>query len=158
MGKMKNYALWIAVFFFGVFTLNAFAQDVPVPIESLISQVLKLIGEWGGISWIAKVAAIVMVLISSMKVSFLKPYWDKLGAAQAWVAPILGMIGGVLMLGADPGSSISWAGVLAYITAGAGAVFFHEILDSVKAIPGIGSVWISVIDFIAIILRAPPKA
>ena len=152
--KKFLFLVFSAFFFLGA---TAFAQDVEVPPVDFLNQILELIQDFGGLSWLAKIAAVLAIIISSMKVSFLKVYWDKLGEAKVWAAPILSVAFGIISLGVSDGSEITWAGVFAYMTAGAGAIFLHEILDSVKAIPGIGSIWVSIIDFIKIVLRAPAK-
>jgi hypothetical protein len=80
-----------------------------------------------------------------MKVSFLRGLiWDRLGAAKAWVAPVLALIGGIMNL-----ETITLPAILAYMGAGAGAIILHQLLDLVKAMPGISSFWIMVINMIA---------
>lgn len=136
--------------------LAVFAQDtVPVelPAADLLAQVLDMIRNFGGLPWFGKVAAIITLVLSSMKVSALNDLiWNKLGAFKAWAAPILGLIVGIVGLGAD--GKITLAGVLAYMSAGAGALILHELLDTIKAIPGIGSMWVSVIEIIKSVLGA----
>lgn len=136
----------LLLFFLSFSTIIAFAQDAVAP-QDFLSQVLKFIQSWGGIPMMAKVAGVILLLVASMKVSFLKPYWDKLGSLQAWVAPILGLIAGILGLGSG-GAPITLASIFAYMSAGAGAVVLHELLDTVKAVPGIGPLWVSVIAII----------
>lgn len=129
----------------------AFAQVIE-PMD-FFTQVLNAIKSFGGLPWMGKVSSLVLILVSSMKVSFLKPMWDKLGAAKAWAGPVLGLIGGILSLGMD--GNITLAGVLAYVSSGAGALILHELLDTVKAIPGLGSMYVAVIDYIKSKLGAP---
>jgi hypothetical protein len=136
-----------------LFTVLVFAQDtIPAPVdtvEEFFSQVITLIKQFGGLPWVLKIAGIAAVLLSTLKVSAIREItWDKLGSAKAWAAPVLGLIFGVLSLG----TSLTWASALAYISAGAGAIILHELLDSVKAIPGIGSVWLSIIGVIQSLL------
>jgi hypothetical protein len=136
-----------------LFTVLVFAQDtIPAPVDSvegLFPQVITLIKQFGGLPWVLKIAGIAAVLLSTLKISAIREVtWDKLGAAKAWAAPILGLIFGVLSLG----TSLTWASALAYISAGAGAIILHELLDSIKAIPGIGSVWLSIIGVIQSLL------
>lgn len=136
-----------------LFSVLVFAQDtIPAPVdtvEGFFSQVITLIKQFGGLPWVLKIAGIAAVLLSTLKVSAIREItWDKLGAAKAWAAPILGLIFGVLSLG----TSLTWASALAYVSAGAGAIILHELLDSIKAIPGIGSVWLSIIGVIQSLL------
>lgn len=98
---------------------------------------------WGGLGWQLKIAAVILLLVASMKVSFLSKYWDKLGEAQALLAPALGLVGGILELAYQ--HAISLPGALAYLSAGAGALLLHELLDAVKAIPGLGAGYVALI-------------
>lgn len=136
-----------------LFTILLFAQNsIPASVdtvEGFFSQVITLIKQFGGLPWVLKIAGIAAVLLSTLKVSAIREItWDKLGAAKAWAAPVLGLIFGVLSLG----TSLTWASALAYISAGAGAIILHELLDSIKAIPRIGSVWLSIIGVIQSLL------
>ena len=151
MGKIFSLLAIVISFF----CLTAFAQEAPpVELGSVFQQVADLIAQWGGFSWYLKIAGVITVILSAVKTSFLKPYWDKLGDFKAYAGPILGLAAGILSLGISD-EPISWAGIAAYIGAGAGAVFLHEILDTLKAIPGIGSMWVSIIDLIKVLLKAP---
>jgi hypothetical protein len=146
----KNLALCLTMKLFAVF---AFAQDnVPQPvdtIEGFFSQTLTFIKQFGGLPWVLKIAGISAILISTLKVSAIRELtWDKLGNAKVWAAPVLGLVFGILSLG----TSLNLASALAYISAGAGAIILHELLDSIKAIPGIGSIWVSIIDVIQSLL------
>lgn len=135
------------------FTLVAFAQSaVPQPadtVEGLLTQTLTFIKQFGGLPWVLKIAGISAILISTFKISAIRELtWDKLGNAKVWAAPVLGLVFGILSLGTD----LTWASALAYVSAGAGAIILHELLDSLKAIPGIGSVWVSIIEVIQSLL------
>jgi len=146
----KNFFLCLSMMLFAVF---AFAQDtIPAPtetIEGFFSQTFTVIKQFGGLPWVLKIAGIAAILISTMKISVLREFtWDKLGNAKVWAAPILGLLFGVASLG----TNLTLASALAYISAGAGAIILHELLDSIKAIPGIGSVWVSIIDVIKSLL------
>lgn len=136
----------VLMFFFLTFTLNAAAQaaDVIEP-KDFIVQIIDAIKGMGGASVAMIASSIIMLLIASMKVSFLKPAWQKLGALQIWLAPVLGLIAGVLH-DVVSGGPISLAKLFTYLGVGAGSVFLHEILDLVKAIPGLGAIYVSIID------------
>ena len=131
------------------FCAFAFAQDASVPpadipVADFLTQIIQAVKGFGGLSWMLKVASVCLVIVSSMKVSALKPLWDKLGTAQKWVAPVLALIAGLL----SQGTSISWASALAYLGAGAAAPYIHDLLDLIKVIPGIGSFWVGIINMI----------
>lgn len=136
----------------------AFAQDpVPAPaetIEGFFAQTLTFIKQFGGLPWVLKIAGFAAILLSTLKISVLREFtWDKLGNAKVWAAPVLGLVFGIASLG----TNITLASALAYISAGAGAIILHELLDSVKAIPGLGSVWVSIIDVIKSLLGGVKK-
>jgi prepilin signal peptidase PulO-like enzyme (type II secretory pathway) len=136
-----------------LFAIAAFAQDtIPAPaetIEGFFSQTLTFIKQFGGLPWVLKIAGISAILISTLKISVLREFtWDKLGNAKVWAAPVLGLVFGI----ASQGTAITLSSALAYISAGAGAIILHELLESVKAIPGIGSVWLSIIGVIQSLL------
>lgn len=130
-----------------VMTVGIAHADDALPVGDFFTQVIQTIQKLGGLPWVAKIASIVLLVIASMKVSFLNDLiWKRLGKAQAWIAPILGLASGILMLGYD--GKITLPGVFAYLAAGAGALILHELLDTAKAIPGIGPLWVTVIGVI----------
>lgn len=136
---------------FAIFSLfvcfYTFADDSVIAPQDFLTQVLAAIQSLGGLSWALKIAAVITVIISSMKVSFLNQLiWSKLGAFQAWVAPVLGLVAGIISLYGS--GSVSLAALFAYVSAGAGAVILHELLDTAKAIPGLGATWVWVIGLI----------
>jgi hypothetical protein len=152
------YAAFAAIFAISIYMLfnAAHAQDIVLAPTDFMTQVLEAIKSFGGLGWMLKVSAVLTVILSSMKVSFFRGLiWDKLGALKPWLAPVLGLCAGVLTLGA--GGSITLAGVMAWASAGAGAVILHELLDTVKAIPGLGPMWVSAIDLISGLLGGAPK-
>jgi hypothetical protein len=149
---MKNLILLLAVFLCsgiaycaGPMPFNGLPQPQTISLADFLSQVTDTITALGGMSTMMKISAIIVLVIASMKVSGLSSLWAKLGEAQVWVAPILGLIAGVLGLGAG-GVPVTWKLIAAYVLAGGGAVFLHEILDSVKAIPGLGPVYVKAIE------------
>lgn len=152
--------------FFGVLIacVLAFAQVVPVPPPVVVlpvepadffAQIAAAVASFGGLSAMLKISSVIMLVVASMKVSFLNDLvWSKLGAAKVWVAPLLGLIAGVLGLGVGD-APINFASILAFVTAGAGAVALHQLLDSIKAIPGIGTMYVTVINLIQGLLGGP---
>ncbi len=147
---LRNISLCLTMM---LFTVLAYAQDtLPQPadtVEGFFNQTLNFIRQFGGLPWVLKIAGISAILISTLKISAIRELtWDKLGNAKVWAAPILGLLFGVFSLGTD----LTLASALAYISAGAGAIILHELLDSLKAIPGIGTVWVSIIDVIQSLL------
>jgi hypothetical protein len=149
-------ALWVLTTFV---TLYAYAGNEVITPQDFFAQVLGVVQQLGGMSGMAKISAVILLIVASMKVSFLNDLlWSKLGAAKAWVAPLLGLIGGILGIGAS-GVPLDGARILAYVTAGAGAVVLHELLDSIKAVPGIGNIYLTIINIVQGWLGGPaPKS
>lgn len=153
MKHIKNFRatqLLLVSMFVGAY---AFAGDTVSP-QDFLTQVLDSINKMGGLTWVLKVASIITLIIASMKVSVLNDMiWSKMGNFKAWLAPILGLAAGLLSLAA--GGHLSLADVLAWLSAGAGAVVLHELLDTIKAIPGLGDVYVNLIDAIENALGGP---
>lgn len=126
----------------------AYADSTVVSPQDFFAQVLAAVQSFGGLSMVLKVSAGITLAISSMKVSFLNNLiWSKLGPMQTWLAPVLGLVAGILGIGSN-GQAMSLASVFAYLSAGAGAIVLHELLDSIKLIPGIGSAYVAIINVI----------
>jgi hypothetical protein len=142
---------------------DAIVASYPLPEETtqpsdFLVDLITTVKNIGGLSTLLKISAIIALLVSSMKVSSLNALvWDKLGKAKVWVGPALGLLAGILGLGAA-GAPLSVALVVTYVTAGGGAIFVHEILDLIKAIPGLGPVYVRVIEIIEINLGGPARA
>lgn len=142
--------------FVGVF---AFAQDVAAEntdasfFTNLFSYLKSLFDDTVKVSTMAKISGGIVLLISTMKVSFLKPLWEKLGDKKDWLAPALGLVAGIV--GMFVNGSVDFNIVLAALASGALAPYVHDLLDQVKKIPGLGQIWLTIIDFIKVILKAP---
>src|SRR5258708_6052400 len=138
----------LVVFVLG-YAFTAFPQDSSVVApQDFFAHVLQAVQDMGGLATLGKISAVILLLVASMKVTFLKNLiWSKLGSWQALVAPALGLIAGILGLG-NHGAAITFASVMAYFASGVGAVGLHELLDVVKAIPGLGPIWVTVISII----------
>ena len=135
------------LFLFGIsFPVLAFAADGDLPIGDFLSQVMATLQSLGGLSFALKMSAIILLVLASMKVSILRPFWDKLGSFKALAAPFLSLVSGVIILSTQ--GQLTFPAVIAYLFAGSGALVMHELLDAVKAIPGIGGMYVAIIDFI----------
>lgn len=136
----------------------AFGADGDLDPSAFIQQVLDAFKALGGLPWSMKVATICLLVVASMKVSFLRTLlWDKLGAFKAILAPALGLLGGLLAY-LSSGAPITLPGLVAYFIAGAGALALHELLDALKALPGISIVANTVISWLMALLGAPKPA
>lgn len=145
MTRFRNFAflsiLMLAFFIVGF----AFADDSVISPGDFLTQVFTAIKGFGGVPWVGKISVIVLLVIASFKVSFLNNLiWSKLGNFKAWAAPILGLVAGLLAMG----GGLTLPGVFAYISAGAGAILLHELLDTVKAIPGLGAIYVEIINVV----------
>lgn len=139
---MKKLAAisFLAVSLFGVFS---FAQGVITP-QDFFAQVLQAISDMGGLSALGKLASVILLVVASMKVNLINSaLWDKLGAFQPVLPLFLGLAAGILML-----PQITFPAALAYVLSGAGAIAIHQLLDMAKAIPGLGTVYVYVINLI----------
>lgn len=133
----------------------AFAADAVVPVPEMplnefFASVLAFGKGFSALSWQLKVSGSVALLISTVKVSFLRPAWDKMGWAKFVVAPALGFVGGLFAV-----QPMNAAGIMAWTFAGAGAIVLHELMDGFKAMPGIKPLAVKVIDMIKSVLKAP---
>jgi hypothetical protein len=136
--------------------LLAFADTDPIGAIDFIIQTMNSLKNFGGVSAIVKASIVITLIISSMKVSFLNNLiWSKLGGCKVFIAPLLGLIGGLLTLKSQ---AISAADITVYLISGGGAVFLHELLDSVKEIKGIGPVYLNIINILTTLLRGPQKS
>lgn len=129
-----------------IMPLLAHAADGDIPLDQLLAQVLDLVKSFGGLPWMGKISAIVLLLLASMKVSFLRPLWDKLGRGKVLASLVMSLVVGICALGAS--GSLSIPGVMAYLFAGAGAIILHELLDWIKSIPGLGAMYVAAINFL----------
>lgn len=148
--KLLKFSLLVT---FLLMSMSVFAQvAAELPVTDFLAQVIEAIKSFGGLAWGMKVAAVITLIISSMKVSFIRQYtWDKVhGSLKALIAPALGLIAGLLSMGKFDGASL-----VAWAFAGAGAVLLNSVLDGVKQLPGVGPQYVALINFIEMILMKP---
>ena len=140
-----------------VTAVNPTAPLVPVSSTTIgsdfLTQVFHYITGFGGLTFVLKISGLVALIIASMKVSFMAPVWAKLGYFKVLATPLLSLIIGVCVL--FSGSSFSYAALGSYLFAGGGAVFIHEILDCLKAIPGISPHYLNMIALATRLLGGP---
>ena len=128
-----------------------------VPVDIWLKSIVSTYGSWGEfIGWQAKSAAIIYVIIGSMKVSFIRPLWDGLGKAKVFAAPVLSLLSVIFMAMAAKGEGMSayqmiWMG----LTTGAGALALSNLMEAIRSIPGIGSIPNSIIHLLENILKRP---
>lgn len=134
-------------------TIAAVVQVADLSGADFFSQVWTVITGFGGMGFMMKFSAVITLIIASMKVSFARPLWDKLGYFKALVTPILSLILGVITLAVA--GKVTLAALAAYLFSGGGAIILHEVLDQIKAIPGLSPVYLSMIAFFSKILGGP---
>ena len=140
MVSFELLSLFITFSFIVFYAFSAYSQTVVAPSDFFL-QVLREIGRLGGLAAMLKVSACITLVISSMKVSFFNELiWMKFGSGKVYAAPTLGLIAGIIY---GPGTAPS---VFAYLLAGGGSVFLHEILDSIKAVPMLGKAYLAFIE------------
>lgn len=128
-------------------TLQTQAAQATVDTDSFLGSILDFILHHGGLGTPLLIACICLILIASMKVTVLDSlFWDHLGRLQAFVAPVLGIIVGLIMV--HMSGPITLAAIVTYAGSGAGAVVIHELLDALKGMPGLGTFYVNVIQFL----------
>lgn len=133
----------------------AMAESDPTP-GTVLQDFFGVIGNLKGMKWQMAVASIITVLISTLKVSAWRPLWDKLGWFKGFLAPTLS-VGSIVLIAWGTGQ-LSWGTLLVAITTGAGAVALHELLDAFKGIPGIGKVWVAIIEILGKLFGGKPAS
>lgn len=128
----------------------------PMTGSDFFSRLTQTFLAFGGMSWAMRVSSITLLVVATMKVTKLDDLlWSKLRGLQAFAAPLLSLAGGISVLAAQ--GQLSWQAVWLYLGAGAGAIALHELLDAVKAIPGLGSGYVTVIAAVEKALGGNPK-
>lgn len=127
-----------------VATLQTQAAQTTVDTATFLGSIFSFVMTHGGLGMPVEIMCICLLLIASMKVTVLdKLIWNHLGAAQPLLPPLLGLVVGLIMVKLN--GPISIAAIIAFLGSGAGAIAVHELLDSIKAFPGLGPVYVSVI-------------
>lgn len=146
---------YLAGFLFLFFGVTCFAQATPVTPTDFLIQILQFVQSMGGAKWFVIAAGVISLLQSSMNLTALNSFWTKFGK---WGGPILGLIGGILAPLAS-GTATTLGGVMSYILAGGVAIYIQDILNLVKAIPGVGAIVIAIINYVETLpFGAKPKA
>jgi hypothetical protein len=117
-----------------------YAADAVVvsPDTDFINAVFALVKGWGGLSSAVKISSVITLVISTFKVSYFKGIWNslkitingKVVSFQMLAVPVLSIVIGLIGQG-----NISLQAIVAYCVMGAGAVYFHELLDIIKELP-----------------------
>ena len=111
---------------------------------------IKAMQSLSGLKWQLQICLLLTLFISALKVSAWNVIWDKMGPYKALLAPILAMIGTLLMAWEKDQFSIGvlWVG----FTTGAGSVALHEFFDVVKNIPGVNTPVLKVAEILSAVL------
>ncbi len=147
--KIKHY-LWLLPLLAVFFSFAAVAADVvPVAemeIGQLIMGVVSAVAGFfskdvGSTEWYVRLAPLVTLLLSALKSSKLSGIWNWMGDFKAYAAPLLSLLLVVMgMLG--QGQAITIGTILSALGAGLGSIAIHELLDTLKRIPGLNG-WIA---------------
>jgi hypothetical protein len=119
----------------------------------LFNQAWGLIAGFNQLDLAGKIGGIVLLVLSIVKNSALRPLWDKAGAWKVVVAPALAVLYALIMV-----QPFTLKAVVASLVGGALAVASHELLDAIKNLPGIGPAFVKAIGFVQGILKAPKAA
>lgn len=108
----------------------ALAADGDLSVGDFFASIMKYAGEFKDLALKYKIAGALTIILSTIKVSFLREkLWDKWGSAKVLVAPIVGVIIGILMM-----EHITFKGILDYmVSIGGGAIVLHQLLDALKS-------------------------
>jgi hypothetical protein len=160
--KMKTLSILMVLGIFFAITFPAmvsFAQEAAIVLtgdpaipavvvepsmSEIIQGLVKAFSDFKALGWQAGLAALIMVLISSMKNTLLRQWlWSKIPDwAKMLMAPFLSLIAFGLAMGKDFSGAAFWAA----ITTGIAAVYMHELLDGLKSAPFIGEKWRWLVD------------
>jgi len=157
-GMILAVAAYFLATSLGFFQLYAQNAMVGTSDAGFMGEIFALVKAWGGLSSAVKISSVITLIISSIKVSFFKPYWDKLKFkvngqeynVQVLFVPLLSIVIGVVGQG-----KISFNAMTAYIVMGAGAVYLHEILDVIKSLPIVSPIFQVVVSVIGFIFGKP---
>lgn len=118
--------------------------DKEPSLGEVIQGLVKVFDDWKKLGWQAGLAALLMVLVSTLKNSMLRQFiWSKIPDwAKITVAPALSILAFGLSLGKDFTMAAFWAA----LTTGVAAVYMHEFLDGLKTAPFIGEKWAWLVD------------
>jgi len=137
-----------------VLMIVAHAQVGPMAedatIGEIFSQVVKIFGQWGGLTYQYKIAAVLFILVAVVKNSMFLPHWEKLGKFRPLVAPLLSLVAFLMMV-----QPFTLETFLAAITTGAAAAYFSQIVDVLKMFPGIGTAIEFISLFVGKIFKKP---
>lgn len=115
-------------------------------IITVVAQAMDALKDFDLLAAHMKVAVVLTILISAVKLSMLRPLWDKLGGFKVLVAPALSLaLALVQALGGQPLTKVA---VLNALVIGAGAVALHEFLDALKGVPVVQDKFGPVIDLV----------
>ena len=151
---MDKYFIWIifgCFFFAGVLSYAAVAVE-DVGDTDFLLQMVNAARDLGGVKWGVAVTIIFLIIISTIKASKLRPFWDRIGSLKVLVAPILAVIVGIVTLNLDPKDHNSWAVLAAWAFAGGGSIILHQLLDAIKELPFVGPKYDQIIDLFANLL------
>lgn len=130
-------------------SLSIFAQGDVIQPGEWLSQLFDLIAHAKGLGLLALLSGIVTLLISALKVSIFQGFWNKLGKFKTFLAPVLGLALAILVSGTQ---GFTWQTILLAITTGAGAIALHELLDALKAVPGLSPIFRVIIELFEALL------
>lgn len=145
----------------GIYAAEAVAAVVANPDTDFLTSVFAFVKSWGGLSSSVKISGIITLVLSTFKVSYFRGMWDalkitingKVVSLQVLAVPVLSIIIGIIGQG-----NMSIQAIIAYVVMGAGAVFFHEILDVIKELPFASPIFKVIMSIITSITGGKKKA
>lgn len=112
---------------------------------AFLMEILQAVSGWKGMPVQFVLAGVVALLVSSLKVDLLRKYlWDRLGPYKVLVAPVLSLLGALVMV-----QPFTWSTLWAALTTGAGAIALYELFKVLKALPGVSPLVTKIIDVLS---------
>lgn len=119
--------------------------------EELLQQSLEFFKNSSSLDGMAKVSAIVFLLVGFIKSSALSFLWDKLGNFKAFAVPTLTLIGAITHEFVASGK-VSFSVAMLALGHSLGAMALADLFDALKKVKGLGKLQLTIIGLIEKIL------
>ncbi len=132
------------------------AQGQELQPEDWFVEFARVVPKLQGLQWQAQLILIITLLISALRVSKWRPFWEKLGPYQFFLAPGLA-VASCLLVAVSKGEMTSgalWVGA----TTGAGAIALREVFDRVKEFPRVNKYVLKISEVFSALLGGKKKS
>jgi hypothetical protein len=116
---------------------------------AFISEILSTVGGWKGMPVQFILSGVLALVVSSLKVDFIRSLlWDRLGAAKVLLAPVLSLLGALVVV-----QPFTWETVWVALSTGAGAIALYEIVNGLKTLPFVSPLVSKVLDLASLFFK-----